>query len=64
MMKNAFYFTLKAPFVYEILTFLFQLFGHVGKRLDDKANLDFKLYDVTNWMTINCNTYVARYLKK
>ena len=31
MMKNASYFTLRAPFVLQILKFLFQLFGHVEK---------------------------------
>ena len=32
------------------------LFGHVSKRLDlkDKVNLNF--YDVTAWLTSNCNT--------
>ena len=33
MMKNAFYFTLRALFVLKIFTF----FGHVAKRLDKKA---------------------------
>ena len=32
MMKNAFYFTLKAPFVHKIFKFLPWLFGHVGKK--------------------------------
>ena len=31
MMKNAFYFTLKALFVLNIFKFLSWLFGHVGK---------------------------------
>ena len=34
MMKNAFYFLLKARFVLKIFKFLFLLFGHVEKRLD------------------------------
>ena len=33
MMKNAFYFTLKSPFILEVFRFLFLLFGHVRKRL-------------------------------
>ena len=33
MMKNAFYFTLKSPFILEVFRFLFSLFGHVRKRL-------------------------------
>ena len=31
MMKNAFYFILKAPFVLKIFKFLSRLFGHAGK---------------------------------
>ena len=31
MMKNAFYFTLKALFVLKIFKFFSRLFGHVGK---------------------------------
>ena len=34
MMKNAFYFTLKAFFILKIFKFLSWLFGHVEKRLD------------------------------
>ena len=36
MMKNAFYFTLKAPFVLKIFKFLSVLFDYVEKRLDRK----------------------------
>ena len=59
MMKNAFYFTLKAFLVLQIFTFLSWVFGYVEKRLDKKAMFNFKIYDVTNW-TIN----IVRYLKK
>ena len=34
MMKNAFYFTLKALFVLKIFEFFSWIFGHVEKRLD------------------------------
>ena len=34
VMKNAFYFTLKALFVLKIYKFLSWLFGHVKKRVD------------------------------
>ena len=34
MMKNAFYFTLKALFLLKLFTFLSWLFGHVAKRRD------------------------------
>ena len=34
IMKNAFYFTLKALFVLKLFKFLSRLFGRVGKRFD------------------------------
>ena len=46
MMKNAFYFMLKAIFVFMIFMLLFWLFGHVGRRLDKKAKVDFNMYYV------------------
>ena len=55
MMKNAFYFTSKAFFVFKIFTFLSLLFGHVSKRPDLKGKVNFKFYDVTAWLTNNCN---------
>ena len=63
MMKNAFYFTLKAPFVLKIFKFLSWLFGHVGKRLDQKDKVNFKIFDVTTCLTNNCNTHINQYLK-
>ena len=54
-MKNAFYFMLKALFVLEIFT----LFGYVEKRLDNKADVNFKIYDVTDWATNNYNIYFS-----
>ena len=49
MMKNTFHFMLKALFVLQIFTFLSRLFSYVEKRLDKKAMVDFKIYDVTDW---------------
>ena len=63
-MKNAFYFTSEAIFVLKIFKFLSWLFGHVAKRLDKKDKVNFKFYDVTAWLTNNCNTHIAQYLKK
>ena len=58
VMKNAFCFTLKAIFVLKIFTFLSWLFGYVEKRLDNnKAMVNFKIYDVTDWIKNNFNTY-------
>ena len=64
MMKNAFYFTLKALFVLKIFKFLSWLFGHVAKRLDQKDQIDFKFDDVTAWLTNNGNTHISQYLEK
>ena len=36
------------------LSFLSRLFGHVKKRLDQKDKVNFKIYDVTTWLTNNC----------
>ena len=57
MMKNAFYFTSKSLFVLKIFKFLSCLFDRVAKRLDKKDKVNFKFYDVTAWLTINCNTH-------
>ena len=63
-MKNAFYFTSKTLFLLKIFKFLFLLFGLVAKRLDKKDKVNFKFYDVTTWLTNNCNTHTAQYLEK
>ena len=49
MMKNVFYFILKALFVLKIFKFLSWLFGHVEETawLEWKDKVDFKIYDVT-----------------
>ena len=49
MMKNPFCFTLKAFFVLKI-SFC--------------NEVNFKIRDVTTWLTNNCNTHIAQYLKK
>ena len=43
--------------------FVAAFFGHEGKRLDTTAKVNFKICDVTNWNTNNCNNHIARYLK-
>ena len=40
------------------------VYGHILKWLDLKDKVNFQFYDVTAWLTNNCNTYVAQYLKK
>ena len=59
-----FYFMLKARFVLEIFTFLSWLFGYLETRLDEKAMVNFKIYDMADWTTNNYNTYITQYPKK
>ena len=51
MMKNAFYFILKALFAFEIFRLLSLLFGYVEKGLDKKAKINFNFFRVTDWTT-------------
>ena len=64
MIKNTFYFVLKALFVHEIFKLLSWLFGFVEKRLDKKPMINFKIHDVTDWTANNYNPRIAQYLKK
>ena len=48
IMKNGFYFLLKAPCSLEIFTFFSLSFLYVIKRVDKKAKFSFKVYDVTD----------------
>ena len=38
--------------------------GYVEKRLDKKPKVNYKIYDVTHWTTINYNTHISEYPKK
>ena len=65
MMKNAFYFMLKALFILKIFKCSAWLFVHVEeKQLDKKGKVNFKIYDVTGWQINNYKTHIAQYLKK
>ena len=46
------------------LNFCLDLFGMQKKRLDCKDKVNFKIDHVTTWLTNNCNTHIAQYLKK
>ena len=48
---------LKALFVLKIFKCLSRIFGHAEKRLDSKDKVNFKIHDVTTWLTNNCNTH-------
>ena len=62
MIKNASYFTLKAPFILKIFKLLSWNFGHVEKQLDQKDKVNFEIYDITAWLTKNYNIHIAQYL--
>ena len=64
MMKNAFYFILKALFMLKIFKFLSRLLGHVKERFDSKDKVNFKLYDITTWLRNNGNKHSMHYLTK
>ena len=51
-MKNTFYYNLKALFVPKMFKFLYSLFGNVEKQLDQKDQINFRIYDVRTWLTI------------
>ena len=64
MMENAFHFTLTTLFVLKMFKFLSWLFRHVEKWLDSKDKVNFKIYDITTWLTNNWNTQIDQYFKK
>ena len=61
IIKNAFYFTLKALFILNIFKFLPWIFGHI-KQLDSEDKVNFKIYDVATWLRSNANTHINQYL--
>ena len=62
MMKNVFYFILKDLFVLKILKLCIKFLVMMEKSLDKTVN--FKIYDVKNWLTSNCNTPIDQYPTK
>ena len=50
---------LKALFVLEVFTYLPLLFGYIRKQVDKKPKVNFKIYDVTDCVTNNFNTYIV-----
>ena len=61
IIKNAFYFILKALFFLVIFSFLHQLFGYLEKQIDKKAMINFKIYDMADLRKNNYNTYCRLY---
>ena len=64
MVKNAFCFFLKPFFVSKHLNFCPEFLFMQKRQLDQKSKADFKIHDVTTWLTNNNNTYIAQYLTK
>ena len=62
MKKNAFCFILEAVFILKINKFLHWLFGNVELTAWDKVN--FKIHDLTTWLTTYENTDIAQHLPK
>ena len=64
--EKCFLFHVETFFVLEIFTLLSWLLGLIEKRLNKKTTVDFNVYDVIGWTTINYNIYIyiAQYLKK
>ena len=64
MMKNAFYFMLRALFLLlRYFSYIFALTFWLGRKpLNEKAKVDFKIYDVTERTTNNCITCIAQYV--
>ena len=44
------------------LNFCLEFLVMLRKMLDKKDKVNFKIYDVTAWLTNNCNTNIAQYL--
>ena len=56
MIKNAFYFTSKPLFVLNYLMFFLCFFGKAEKQLDQKDNVNFRIYDIATTEVNNYNT--------
>ena len=64
MIKNVSHFMSKTLFVLQGFTFLLCAFDFAEKRLDKKAMVKFKIYDVTGQITNLYNIHITKYLKK
>ena len=70
MMKNAFYFTLKALFVLKVFKFLSWLFSYVENGVSlciqsEWGKMRTRITLITHaFYAVNCNMHIAQYLKK
>ena len=46
----------------KMFKFLSSLVGHAEKRHDEEDQINFKIYEATNWLINNYNTHFAQYL--
>ena len=46
------------------LIFCLDFFDRVAKQLDLNDKINYKIFDVTAWLTNNCITHIAKYLEK
>ena len=44
----------------DILNYCPDFFGHAGKRLDKKAKINLKMFEVVNLETKYCNAHIAQ----
>ena len=52
-LNNSLYFILKALVVLKIFNFCLDFFIHVGKQLNKKDKVNFKIYDIRSWKIHN-----------
>ena len=62
MRRDALYFMLKANFFLELFSFFSRLFflTCLEKGLDKRDTVNFKIYNVTDWITNIYNTHTAQ----
>ena len=63
-MKDAYYFIVKAFLVLKIFKFLSCLFEQVEKMARLERQINFKMYDVTTWLSNIYNANIAQYVRK
>ena len=64
MIKNAFLIHVKSSFRSWNKNIFVLTFWLYRKQLDKIAKINFKIYDVTDWIAINYNTHIVHYLQR
>ena len=55
---------LKALFVLEILRIFSWVFDCVQEQFNKNAQVNFKIYEVIDWIINNCNKHISQHLKE